>query len=172
MAHFRYVHRYDSVNRIRAVSVDGSCLEFRFDFRRTRRIAKITTLTLDFSTTTHVLGLGYSFVEIREHSVGMDMRMWVLVTPSGRHPDRPVLGLAGAGDTQPKAVVRRHGISPSKAAGSHHEQDHGSHANPGCSAGRGHLEPQEVPVPAAALLFRRRNHALSSVLRSVLFRCS
>ena len=76
-----YVHGYDRVNRIGAIPVDGPRLECRFDFRRTRRIAKITTLTLDFSTTTHVLGLGYSFVEIREHSVRMDMRMWVLATP-------------------------------------------------------------------------------------------
>ena len=65
LAHFLYVHGYDRVNRIGAVPVDGPRLECRFDFRRTRRIAKITTLTLDFPTTTHVSGLGYSFVEIR-----------------------------------------------------------------------------------------------------------
>ena len=144
LAHFRYVHGYDNVNRVGAVVGEGPCLESRFDFKSTRRIAKIVTLTLDISSRTRVVGLGYSFVEIREHSVGMDMRMWVLVTPSGRHTHRPVPGLAGAGDTQPKAVVRRHGISPSKAAFTHHEQDHGSHANPGCSAGRGHLEPQDT----------------------------
>ena len=27
------------------------------------------------------IGLGYSFVEVREHSIGMDLRLWVLATP-------------------------------------------------------------------------------------------
>ena len=28
-----------------------------------------------------VHGLGYSFVEVREHNIGMDTRLWVLATP-------------------------------------------------------------------------------------------
>ena len=60
---------------------DGPCLESRFDFKSTRKVAKIATIALDFSASTFVFGLGYSFVEIREHSVGMDMRLWVLATP-------------------------------------------------------------------------------------------
>ena len=63
------------------MSVDGPCLESRFDFKTTRTIAKIATFTLDVSASTRVSGLGYSFVEIREHSIGMDMRLWVLATP-------------------------------------------------------------------------------------------
>ena len=27
------------------------------------------------------IGLGYSFVEVRVHSIGMDLRLWVLATP-------------------------------------------------------------------------------------------
>ena len=81
MAHFRYVHGYDSVSRIEPVSVDGHCLESRFDFSTTRGIAGIATLTFDFSVSTHVVGLGYSFVEFRELSIGMDMRIWILATP-------------------------------------------------------------------------------------------
>ena len=81
LAHLRYVHGYDSVNRVGTVSVDGPCLESYFDFKSTRKIAKIARLTLDVSSRTHVIGLGYSLVEIREHSIGMDMRMWVLATP-------------------------------------------------------------------------------------------
>ena len=81
MAHFRYVHGYDNVNRVGAVVGEGPCLESRFDFKSTRRIARIVTLTLDISSRTRVVGLGYSFVEIRERSVGMDMRMWLLATP-------------------------------------------------------------------------------------------
>ena len=81
MAHFRYVHSYDNVKHVEPVSVDGPCLESRFDFSSTRRIARIATLTFDFSVSTHVVGLGYSFVEFRELSIGMDMRIWILATP-------------------------------------------------------------------------------------------
>ena len=75
LAHLRRVHGYDSMKRIEPISVDGPCLESRFDFRRTRKIAGIATLTLDFSTSTRVFGLGYSYVEFRERSIGMDMRL-------------------------------------------------------------------------------------------------
>ena len=81
MAHLGYVHGYGNVNLVGPVSVDGPRLESRFDFRTTRAIAGIATLTLDFSVNTLVVGLGYSFVDYREHSIGMDMRLWVLATP-------------------------------------------------------------------------------------------
>ena len=88
MAHFRYVHGYHSVSRVDQVLVDGPRLESRFDFTSRRKIARIAPLTLSFSAITLVFGLGYSFVEIREHSIGMDMRMWVLATPvDGTHID-------------------------------------------------------------------------------------
>ena len=81
LAHLRYVHGYDNVNCIGRVSVDGPYLESRFDFRRAIRIAQIAMIYLNFSAFTLMCGLGYSFVEIREHSIGMDMRLWVLTTP-------------------------------------------------------------------------------------------
>ena len=81
LAHFHYVHGYGSVKRTEPVSVDGPCLESRFDFKSTRTLAKIATFTIDVSASTGVFGLGYSFVEIREHSIGMDLRLWVLATP-------------------------------------------------------------------------------------------
>ena len=55
--------------------MDGPYLESRFEFRRIRRIAKIASLTLDFSVCTRVFGLVYSYVEFRETSIGMDMRL-------------------------------------------------------------------------------------------------
>ena len=81
LANLRRVHGYDSVRRVEPISVDGPCLESRFDLRITRKIANIATLTLDFSTSTRVFGLGYAFVEFRECSIGIDMRLWVLATP-------------------------------------------------------------------------------------------
>ena len=87
MAHLRYVHGYGNVQRIRQVTLDGPYLESRFDFRRAVRIVEIATIYIDFSAFTLVCGLGYSFVEMREHSIGMDMRLWVLATPEGREAD-------------------------------------------------------------------------------------
>ena len=81
MAHFCYVHGYGNVDRSEPVVMDGPYLESRFEFRRIRRIAKIASLTLDLSVCTRVFGLGYSYVEFRETSIGMDMRLWVLATP-------------------------------------------------------------------------------------------
>ena len=81
LSHLRYVHGYDSVNRVAPVSINGPCLESRFDFVSTRRVAKMAKFNLDISANTRVFGLGYSFVEIRERSIGIDMRLWVLATP-------------------------------------------------------------------------------------------
>ena len=81
LGHLRYVHGYGSVERIGRASVDGPRLESRFDFRRARKIGGVATLTFNVSANTLVYGLGYSYVEIRERSIGMDLRLWVLATP-------------------------------------------------------------------------------------------
>ncbi len=54
LGHLRYIHGYDSVNRSKPIAADGPCLESRFDFRSTRKIARTATLTFDFSTNTRV----------------------------------------------------------------------------------------------------------------------
>ena len=81
LAHLRYVHGYDNVNPIEEFTADGPRLEARFDFKRARTIAGVVTLTFDVSAKANIFGLGYSFVEVREKSIGMDMRLWVLATP-------------------------------------------------------------------------------------------
>ena len=81
LAHLRYVHGYDDVKDVESATVDGARLVSRFDFRRRRRIAGITDLVYDISATTYVHGLGYSFVDIHERTIGMDSRLWVLATP-------------------------------------------------------------------------------------------
>lgn len=88
LAHFRYVHGYDNFERVGRISIDGAHLESCFSFRTVRKVAGITAFTLHNSAVTHVFGLGYSFVDIREHSVGVDLRLWVLATPiDGIHID-------------------------------------------------------------------------------------
>lgn len=108
MAHLRYVHGYDNVGRVGTVTVDGAYLLSRFDFKSTRRVVGLADLVFDISATAHVVGLGYSFVEFHERSVGMDGRLWVLATPVDgtlidlvlvsqlrrlRKPRRPIVGL-------------------------------------------------------------------------------
>ena len=81
LAHLRFVHGYDAVRRVGRISIDGPYLESRFDFTRTRKIGKVGRFSMETSARVHIFGLGYSFVEIREHSIGMDLRLWVLATP-------------------------------------------------------------------------------------------
>ena len=80
-AHLRYVHGYDNVDPVQEVSVDGPSLETSFDFKIVRKIAGVANLSFDCSARVRVLGLGYSFVQVREQSIGMDLRLWVLATP-------------------------------------------------------------------------------------------
>ena len=106
--HLRYVHGYNSVNRIGSIEVDGAYLKGSFDFRRTQTIAGIKVYVYDVSAVTHVYGLGYSYVEVHEHGIGMDTRLWVLATPIDgnvvemvlvsqvkriRKPKRPIIGM-------------------------------------------------------------------------------
>ena len=91
-----------------SISIEGAYLKSCFDFTIVRRIAGLKDIVSDVSSVTHVHGLGYSFVEFREKTIGMDARLWVLATPVDgtlvdivlvsqtremRKPGRPILGL-------------------------------------------------------------------------------
>jgi hypothetical protein len=52
-----------------------------FNFRTVRKVAGIGRLTLDLTADTEVWGLGYSLVRTHEHTIGLDMRIWILATP-------------------------------------------------------------------------------------------
>ena len=108
LAHLRYVHGYSTVSQVGRVTVDAAHLKSCFDFKRNRTIAGVFDVSFDVSATTHVFGLGYSFVAIHERSIGMDSRLWVLATPVDgtlvevvlvgqvremRRPRRPIVGL-------------------------------------------------------------------------------
>ena len=81
LAHLRYVHGYDNVTSGLELAVDGPYLEAQFDFKRVRKIVKVANLTFECSARAHIFGLGYSFVQVHEQSIGMDLRLWVLATP-------------------------------------------------------------------------------------------
>jgi len=108
LAHLQYVHGYGNVKPVGETAVDGAHLLARFEFRRRRRIAGVVESFYQVSAAAHVHGLGYSFVDIQEHSIGMDLRLWVLATPVDgtlvdlvlvsqiremRSPKRPIVGL-------------------------------------------------------------------------------
>jgi len=78
--HLEYTHGYHDVEPT-DFSIDGAYLKSCFDFKMVRRIAGLVEIHSDVSAITHVHGLGYSFVEIHEKTVGMRARLWVLSTP-------------------------------------------------------------------------------------------
>ena len=81
LGHLRYVHGYDNVNPVGSVTVDGAYMRSCFEFRRVRSILGVKDLVYEASALTHVHGLGYSYVEIHEKTIGIKARMWVLATP-------------------------------------------------------------------------------------------
>ena len=86
LEHLAYTHGYDDVEPIGSLSVDGPYLKSCFDFTIGRRIAGLFDIQSDVSTVTHVHGLGYSFVEFHERTIGVHSRLWVLTTPvDGTH---------------------------------------------------------------------------------------
>ena len=81
LAHLRYVHLYDDVNAVDAPAVDGTELVSRYEFSRRRHVFAGIGLVYKISITIHVHGLGYSLIDIRENTIGMNCRMWALATP-------------------------------------------------------------------------------------------
>ena len=75
LGHLRHLHGYNSVKEVGSVSVDGAWLKSCFDFKRTQTFGGIKCYVYDVSAVTHVYGLGYSFVEVREHSIDMESRL-------------------------------------------------------------------------------------------------
>ena len=81
LAHLRYVHGYENVQRVGNVVIDGAYLRSCFDFTARIRIAGLLNTTFDVTTVTHVHGLGYSQVDFEEHSIGYRASLWVFSTP-------------------------------------------------------------------------------------------
>ena len=75
LEHLGYTHGYDDVQPAGTLSVNGAYLESCFDFRNVPRIAGLIDIVSDITTVTHVHGLGYSFVEFHEKTIGMDARL-------------------------------------------------------------------------------------------------
>ena len=81
IAHLSSVHGYSNVTHPAPAAIDGPRLTNSFGFTVSRKFAKLAKVDFEVSATALVVGLGYSLVEIREHCIGMDARMWILATP-------------------------------------------------------------------------------------------
>ena len=118
LAHLRYVHGYDDVKAVGSATVDGAVLVSRFDFRSRRRIAGFAHSIYEFSVTAYVHGLGYSFVHIHEHTIGINSRLWILATPV----DGTFIDLVLAGQVQeirkPKRLIAGLAFLPEPLANS------------------------------------------------------
>ena len=149
-------------------TVDGAYLLTRFDFRRRRRIAGFTDLIYDVSATAHIHGLGYSFVEIVERTIGMRFRLWVLATPVDgslidmvlvsqlrelRKPRRPISGLGFLPVKLRTRLMNRILMSSQVMRR---------------SPGRDDMAKQAVPSAAEPLPLRRRDRQVPALLQAVL----
>ena len=109
IAHLSYIHGYGNVTNETPVTIKGPNLESRFGFSTDRKIAKVVGMHLEVEAVANLSGLGYSYVEFTELTIGMDARLWVLATPVDgtlidlsivsqvreiRNPKRPIAGLA------------------------------------------------------------------------------
>ena len=102
LAHFSYIHGYFDVHQHGSVTVDGAHLRSAFGFKRARPVLG-GRLLFDVSVVTDVYGMGYSAVDITEHTIPFQSRFWVLATPlDGTHMD-----LVLANQTQETDRVRR-----------------------------------------------------------------
>ena len=172
LAHLRYVHGYDNVKRIEPVSVDGTYLQSRFDFRSTRAIARFATLNFDLSANAHIFGLGYSFVDIHERSIGMDVRLWVLATPV----DGTLIDLSLVSQVRelrsPRRWIAGLGFLPQRLRAPVMNRFIASQQLQDVFQDVVIWSPQTVRLPAASLPLRRRDHDLSNLLQPVLpLRC-
>ena len=80
LAHFTHIHGYSDVHQQGAVTVDGAHLRSAFDFKRERSVMGRRRL-FEASVVTNLYGMGYSAVDITEHSIPVRSRFWVLATP-------------------------------------------------------------------------------------------
>ena len=81
LTHLQHVHGYSDVVCVGPTTADGAHFRTRFDFRRRRSVAGLFRTLYDVAANIHVHGLGYSFVDIEESTIGMRSRLWVLATP-------------------------------------------------------------------------------------------
>ena len=106
LAHLRYVHGYENVNRTAKLAIDGAYLLSCFNFMGTYRVAGVLGVTFDVASVTHVYGLGFSQVDFEERSIGYRARLWVLSTPvDGKSIDLTLATHVGDFERPKRAII-------------------------------------------------------------------
>ena len=109
LAHLNYVHGFANVEQVGPVEFDGAMMRTAFQFFQDTSFAKVPCGTFDVTATVTVHGLGYSFVEVEERTIGFNARLWTMATPIDggdievvlgsqvrriEHPRRRIVGMA------------------------------------------------------------------------------
>jgi nitrite reductase/ring-hydroxylating ferredoxin subunit len=81
LGHFGVVHGYEDVYERAAIEVSGPHLFARYGFRRPSLRLAGKTWSVREEIDVHVWGLGYSRVDIKDLTLGLDIRLLVLPTP-------------------------------------------------------------------------------------------
>lgn len=86
IGHFTVVHGYSEVRQLKPLVMDGPYLSARYGMARPLEILGRSSLfgktaMIDAEFELHVHGLGYSFVEVKVKSGGLETRNFVLSTP-------------------------------------------------------------------------------------------
>ena len=80
--HLSHVHGYFDATQIGEISIEGPHLQSAFDFKRHLiSVPSFKTIVFDIPAIAHLWGLGVSYIEIYEHTIGMNIQFWVLATP-------------------------------------------------------------------------------------------
>ena len=77
VGHFSEVHGYDAVELIEPLQVDGAYLTLTYSMARSMFGVPVAT-----QFRVHVHGLGFSHVEASVPSLGLELRYWVMCTPT------------------------------------------------------------------------------------------
>lgn len=81
LGHFGVVHGYEDVHERAAIEIAGPHLFARYGFRRPSLRLAGKTWSVREEIDVHVWGLGFSRVEVRDLTLGLDIRLLVLPTP-------------------------------------------------------------------------------------------
>lgn len=82
MGHLGIVHGYKNVRPTSELEMDGPHLSASYAMQRDAGVFGRVGKLMEAQFRVHVHGLGYSFVDVHVHEMGLHFRNWVLATPT------------------------------------------------------------------------------------------
>ncbi len=117
VGHLRFVHGYSAVREISRASVDGPVLTARYAMTRAGRIYGVPVPAMRATFDVAAYGLGFSRVDLTVHTLGAQVRLWVLPTPLGDGTVRLRIGAAARKSASPQAPAVLRWLPASLTAG-------------------------------------------------------